>query len=197
MHMYTSYAIYFSMIYSVASITEWVIHRYVMHVYSFKTSFGLLHKTHHLNTLTHYESSVFDWNFTASTFFSTWFITTGGLYWIHPVFLETISMEIHTGVILIFAVGFTLIWNTIHPDIHKHPHPRARLYPWYVICPSVFVYFPSWKPILRTLFRWHYKHHLIHHTYPYCNYNVVFLGADIVFGTQKMNLLEDARNVQY
>jgi hypothetical protein len=222
---------YVCFIYFIASVTEWVIHRYMMHspfIFPYpcssqhqrlllKTNFGGLHKHHHasvlririsntlnpkLDTLQQIQewmcvssnatldALIFNWNFTVAVFFSTWFLTFTG--W-SICFSSILTIECHTTMVAFFAIGFTLIWNTIHPDMHSHAFKESLNYPWWVVCPSLFVYFPNVKPFVRRLFYLHYRHHCIHHLYSSWNYNVVFLGADILFGTQKWCIYKDKK----
>lgn len=204
--------IYISILYSIASVTEWILHKYWMHSEKNKD-----HKYHHATVTQFYRQNkliheqeiispfmlvqsnaklpiyisykaplddlIFGWNFTFGTFFSTWFLSSAFLY-SYPFHLiqyisTPVSIEYHTIVVLCFAFGFSMLWNTLHLAMHHYEGPS---YSWRRAFPRIPV---SNKTIIK-LFPYHYHHHIIHHQNPNYNYNVIYLGADAVFGSLRI-----------
>lgn len=187
------WGIFLMSVYLLASLIEWLIHRYVMHCYVFWPSLltknskiyeplkgaCLLHKKHHLSvnedmTLNHHPE-IGEVAFYWKTLFALFIPLTILVVFFTKVCEFNISLSSVIGVCVGMIVLFGVIWNTIHPQFHDThvdlttKHPPAMLPGQY----KDSVYFTN-----------HKAHHNIKGAQK-GNYNVVFLGVDELFGTNR------------
>jgi hypothetical protein len=95
----------------------------------------------------------------------------GGLFWAATYPLDPVVGPVFASVALLHH----LAWNCIHEEMHN-PRPR-----WFA----------------RTrFFRFFAHYHWMHHRYPGKNYNVVFPGADFVFGKHQKPSEADVAQMQ-
>ncbi len=183
------YGLFAALLWLSGSVAEYGLHKYVMHCTQhapWVRRVGALreicdsHHTHHLsvrpdNTLSRVEHPgelVFDWATTLKV-----------LVLVAPVMVAwDAALRLGVGAAgavaatAAAAVGFSAVWNTVHPDMHDYAGP-----------------FPAMPPRLRgvaaprggLLFRNHEAHHQVKGPRK-GNYNVVFLGADELFDTNRI-----------
>jgi hypothetical protein len=183
------YALFAALLWLSASVTEHGLHKYVMHCTQhapWLRRVGALreicdsHHQHHLsvlpdNTLSHVENPgelVFDWGTTLKVLVLVAPVMVG---WDAALRLG-VGARVAVAVTVVAAVGFSAIWNTVHPDMHAYAGPFPRM--------------PPRLPGVRTtreglLFRNHEAHHQVKGPRK-GNYNVVFLGADELFDTNRL-----------
>jgi len=184
-------------LYGVFSITEHLVHRYVMH-----NNFGAFskdHWTHHQHTLddmtlkqsNNYNEDVnkyfglfFVWPYTVGVF-TVGFIEAYGL----SIVFNAVNMNISLLAVLLYVLAFCFyqssFWNTIHPDIHFITEKLS----WSEGIPGSDI----WKSIFESIpmdgnknaYDWLKDNHIMHHIRKgpkKGNYNVTLPGADWLFG---------------
>ena len=181
------YALFGGLLWLSASLVEWVLHKYVMHCTQhapWMRSVPLLHDvcaTHHRHHLSVNEDMsmdhvadvhelVFDWKTTAEV----------GAIVLPAMFAWNwaLGLRVPTAAVLVtviaFTIGFSTIWNTVHPSMHQYAGPLPALLPRLPLEPS------------RGLL---YRNHEVHHQITgerKGKYNVVFLGADELMNTNRL-----------
>ena len=189
--------IYIMLVYVMFSITEWLVHKYIMHGDKDESSFARNHIIHHIHTLP-------DMQLTDSTVYGQTIDKYLGLYFVWRssiiVFgigcIECFLLRAITGLnvsafFMITRVSFFCLyqssfWNTIHPDIHEIPLKLS----WKEGIPG----WDGWKRIFgiihvnnnMSLYDWLKANHRMHHLRKGVhkgNYNVTLPGADFIFGT--------------
>jgi hypothetical protein len=176
------YTLYAVVMYSTASVIEWIIHRYLMHCYQyapwilnipnvFIKGACLEHKNHHLSVkgdmtlreTSHDEELIFDLK-TTSIFTVIIFIMSG--FVVYSLDIKGVTVYTHAIVSVLGTLLVSMIWNSIHTKMHKNDIDIS------VIPESVYnVYL---------------KNHNLHHQIKgedKGNFNVVVLGADEIFKT--------------
>jgi hypothetical protein len=183
------YGLFAGLLWLSASVAEHGLHKYVMHCTqhaAWLRRVGPLreicdsHHQHHLsvlpdNTLSHVERPdelVFDWGTTLKVLA---LVAPVMVAWDRGLRLG-VGARAAVAATVVAALGFSAVWNTVHPDMHAYAGPFPRM--------------PPRLPGLRTaraglLFRNHEAHHQIKGPRK-GNYNVVFLGADELFGTNRL-----------
>ena len=181
------YALFAGLLWLSGTCAEYALHKYVMHCTQnapwLKRSRTLRetcesHHDHHLsvkpdNTLSHVHHAgelVFDWS-----------VTLKVLCVVAPVMVAwDAALGLGVGARAAFVatavamLGFSAVWNSVHPDMHGYEGPFPRM--------------PPRVPGLRArgvLARNHELHHQVKGPRK-GNYNVVFLGADELFGANRM-----------
>lgn len=191
--------LFLMILYLAASVIEWVLHRGIMHCYMFwpgldkmdasKSWFWKqlqkschLHKDHHLsvkNDMSLKEVKddhelIFDWPTTLGIallgypliLLITHLLDIRVVWWVQLI------------AIIIMAIVFSLIWNSIHATMHgEQVHVPLQEGP-----PNMDVNMPDDAVYVRN----HVLHHQIKGEQK-GNYNVVFLGADELFQTNRLN----------
>lgn len=181
------YALFGALLWLSASLVEWVLHKYVMHCTQHAPwiksmplvqSACVTHHRHHLSVnpdmsmdhVADVHELVFDWKTTAQV----------GAIVLPAMFAWNwgVGLRVPTAVVCVtviaFTIGFSTIWNTIHPAMHEYEGPIPALLPRLPV-----------KPERGLLFRNHEAHHQIKGERK-GNYNVVFLGADELLNTNRM-----------
>lgn len=185
-------------LYLAASMLEWILHRKIMHCYMYwkglekmDTSNNWLmhqlqkschlHKDHHLSVKTDMSLKevkddhelIFDW----LTTFGAGIIGYPFILLITYVLRIRVSWCVQFVAILLMTVIFSLVWNSIHATMHgAQVHVPLTEGP-----PNMDV-----KLDKDALYA---KNHIMHHQIKgeeKGNYNVVFLGADELFMTNRM-----------
>lgn len=190
---------YSALVYFMFSMTEWVVHKYIMHGDKDKISFARDHITHHIHTLP-------DMKLTSSDSYGDSVDKYLGLYFIwHSSFvvflvgcIECFILSYITGldvsaffivsIVSLFCLYQSSFWNTIHPDIHEIPLNLS----WNEGIPG-WNGWNGWKQLFgiimidnMSLYEWLKANHRMHHVRKGVNkgnYNVTLPGADFIFGT--------------
>ena len=185
------WGLYLSLYYAVGSLVEYGIHKYVMHCYTFAPWMMrkdapaclrrtcLAHLSHHNSVQTDMGLSevrdehelVFSWPLTA-----TLGVGVGALMWAVTLAAGLrIPGRTHAALTAALVVGFSIVWNTVHPTMHRHEL-------------SGKVPMPPALPYKLRGGLW-YDNHAIHHEIKgehKGNYNVVYLGADEILGANRL-----------
>jgi hypothetical protein len=180
-------------VYLLSSIYEWIGHKYVMHCYMFwpwleNTECKLAqkfkkncidHKNHHtsVNTDMTLKNEPKD---PREIYFSWFTILYGPLlilpftYILNKSLDLNLSFKFQIGTVFLFGLIFGLIWNGLHARMHKkNPNTDMAIGP----------------PGLHIQSNLLYNNHEIHHAIKgedKGNYNVIYLGADELFGTNNI-----------
>ena len=182
------YALFAGLLWLSGTCAEYALHKYVMHCTQnapwMKRSRALRetcesHHDHHLsvkpdNTLSHVHHPgelVFDWS-----------VTLKVLCVVAPVMVAwdaVLGLRVGARAAIVATavavLGFSAVWNSVHPDMHGYEGEFPRM--------------PPRVPGLRArgiLARNHELHHQVKGPRK-GNYNVVFLGADELFGANRMH----------
>lgn len=181
------YALFAGLLWLSGTCAEYALHKYVMHCTQhapwLKKSRFLRdtcesHHDHHLsvkpdNTLTHVSHPgelVFDWSV---TFKVLCVVAPAMVAWDAALGLG-VGARAAIAATAVAALGFAAVWNSVHPDMHGYEGEFPRM--------------PPRVPGLRArgvLARNHELHHQVKGPRK-GNYNVVFLGADELFGANRM-----------
>lgn len=183
--------IIFSMlIYSMFSITEWIVHKYIMHGDKDKTFFARDHIVHHIHTLPDMKLIMSDeYGEAIDKYLGLYFIWRSSIVVFLIGSLECFIMRHITGlnvstffmltIVLLFCIYQSSFWNTIHPDIHDLPLKLS----WKEGIPG----WDGWKHIMgASCYEWLKANHRSHHSRKGIrqgNYNVTLPGADFIFGS--------------
>ena len=188
--------IYIVLVYGMFSITEWIVHKYIMHGDKDKTSFARDHIVHHIHTLPDMKlKNSTEYGENMDKYLGLYFVWKSSIIVFFVGCIECFILRYITGLgvsayFIITLVSFFCLyqssfWNTIHPDIHdvslnllwKEGIPGCNL----------------WKHALGTipvnnmsLYDWLKANHRMHHLRKGAlkgNYNVTLPGADFIFGT--------------
>ena len=188
-----SYATFVMLVYTTASVIEWLVHKYVMHCYM---HWPWLMRTGNMNVLTplrercrihhdHHLSVNHDMTLAGydddGELLMHWSSVPGILLFSPLLMLVARALKLNIPwqtqlvIFLGFALFFGVMWNSMHPKMHsartqmsamKGPADLGLPYPQFL-----------------------HDNHALHHTIKgkqKGNYNVVFVGADEFFGTNKM-----------
>lgn len=188
-------------IYLSASVIEWVLHRKIMHCYMFwpwldkkkdaSKNWILhqlqrschLHKDHHvsvkpdmrLKEVKDDHELIFDW----PTTFGIALIGYPLILLITYILGIRVAWWIQFVAIIIMAVMFSLVWNSIHATMHgEDVHVPMQEGP------------PNLNIKMNIDEALYARNHVVHHQIKgeqKGNYNVVFLGADELFQTNRLN----------
>lgn len=154
--------------YILISLAEYYIHRYHMHRNGWinrlsKTLFVHHQKIHHVVYRENFENP--NPPEKALVGLDIDYFHTLKFFWIPFLIMGYyFPIEIITLNVVLFVHHW--IWNEFHSEMHQ---PRGK---WF-----------SDTPLYRVLRR----HHELHHIYPKSNFNIIFIGADILFGTHRSN----------
>ena len=159
-------------VYIITSISEWMVHKYIMHNNYLNENNYSNHIRHHKNishdqTLIkknyHDEDLYFSITYTVMTtllLFPIYYII------INKVFKYKKSLTFILMLSLFIAIIYTLSWNYLHPLFHMmHKVP-----------------YDKWTNLEKIYFHNHAYHHLVKGNNK-GNYCIVFLGADHLFNT--------------
>ena len=83
--------------------------------------------------------------------------------------------------VTLFLVTNVIVWNICHPIAHDFKSSHCS---W--SCYSSSCYSSSLRSC--SYVKWSIANHKAHHINPNCNYNVVYPGADYLFGTLQQNI---------
>ena len=180
------YVLYASLLYTVLSVTEWVIHRYIMHCYQNMPQLlnvpGLktVCSSHHNHHLTVKEDMSLKNNNHDSELVFSWGESSSFILFIFPImFALTCLLNIKVGAFTNLAcVSFSafihmIIWNSEHTRMHDKK-VDVPFVPYINNVPDGMYY-----PLLRN----HELHHKIKGDEK-GNFNIVILGADEFLGTR-------------
>jgi hypothetical protein len=169
--------------YLLASIEEWMFHKY-MHL---KTNHSIQknHMLHHANTNNDYkvtnDSYICVDIRNANDFLQFLLFLVGNSGFLYVLFpnVSILTIVATTSGLLAFNIG---VWNTYHSHIHG-------------VDPSLCFFGISKKiPIYSD---WIIDNHQTHHDFPSGNFNIVFPGADYLFGTNlKMKLAYNSNQIK-
>ena len=173
--------LFFLTAYFLATIEEWFIHKYLMHT-NIIPELHNNHMTHHKKTKQDLSSdrdeyicvdvsSIRD----VIQIITLTSINSGFLYIIFSPYISTLTIVITSASLLGINI---LVWNTYHPYIHKMDGSKICNYPKGL----------SYKYLQNTsnvYTDWVVNNHKIHHKYSAFNFNIVYPGADYLFGTNK------------
>lgn len=175
--------LFFASVYLVASLQEWLFHKYLMHRNSLSLfkSLYLNHILHHKTTMEDYSIRNGETEYICVDIYGTedilqiafvFSFNTGFFYF---VFGKTVSLFIISTTVAMMLLVNILVWNTIHPYVHGMD-PALVCHP-----PGLAKKYLSEKsnPIVRFLVENHKRHHDNKNT----NFNIVFPGADYLLGT--------------
>ena len=179
------------LIYLLSSITEYIVHRFIMHnttLFNFYTN----HRLHHSATFKNmslnkkyknYKSLGPEENLCLSGWESG-LVFCSVIFIITPISLKIVGEKIYSinGLIgFVFAILLCLYakitWNTIHPYLHNESPSKCGKFT-----------INDEKKINNNFFKWLMKNHKAHHIYKdnqKGNYNITLPGADFLFGTYK------------
>jgi len=176
--------IYIFLLYSIFSITEWTVHKYLMHS-KFDISLSNDHWIHHRHTKDDMKlSNGKNYNKEINIYRGLYFTWKTSIYVFFVAFLLSLCLRYFVYIPLIRSTGYTLIfiyyqssmWNTVHPEIHD-VHYKFTLKDG--IPPNK--YYKS-LPYYNFLIRNHIKHHEIKGENK-GNYNVTLPLADFILGS--------------
>lgn len=181
--------LFFISLYLSATIQEWIFHKYLLH----SKTFDLLeemyknHMLHHANTLSDYSIRNNNTEYICFDFFSIDGIVQGFvIFYVNVGFLYAIFYPNISMMIIQLSVAFMLfcnifIWNTIHSHVHGFDAS--------IICSPKGI---SKKNMIllenNIIIDWFIKNHQKHHDNKDTNFNIVFPGADYLFGTRNVDL---------
>jgi len=178
------------------SMTEWFVHRYIMHGDKDKTTFARDHVTHHIHTLPDMKlTSSSEYGDSVDKYLGLYFVWRSSFVVFVVGCIECFILSYVTGldvspffiitIVLIFCVYQSSFWNTIHPDIHE----ISLNLTWCEGLPG----WNGWKQLFglitvnnSSLYEWMKANHRMHHIRKGVNkgnYNVTLPGADFIFGT--------------
>lgn len=188
-------------LYAVFSITEWTVHKYLMH--GTITEYNPLsdnHWNHHKHTLNNMDlKENADYNSSINKYLGLYFVWSYsgivfivGLFegWVLSRALSAVHIHVSLWTVVITVLAFSVyqssFWNTVHPDIHN---VRDNI--------TIYEGIPGWEgwkwafsaivvDDQNTLYDWFKRNHTLHHLRKGVkkgNYNVTLPGADAVFGT--------------
>jgi len=188
--------IYTVLVYIMFSMTEWVVHKYIMHGDKDKTSFARDHIVHHIHTLPDMKlTNSAEYGETINKYLGLYFIWRSSIIVFFIGCIECFMLSYITGLqvstffiitlVLFFCLYQSSFWNTIHPDIHDISLKMS----WKEGIPG----WNGWKYILgmitvnnMSLYDWLKANHRMHHLRKGVhkgNYNVTLPGADFIFGS--------------
>jgi len=174
--------LYLFVLYIVFTISEWMVHRYVMHGDEDRNHISRDHWKHHRNVRNDMsledgiEGLYFYWPETVMVFV----IALVEALLLRLVFSALFGVTISLFVVILVVVVITLyqssFWNTIHPDIHHAPMHINWKYG-----------VPGWDGWKRMFFySWlknnHEKHHRVKGN-DKGNFNITLPGGDWILGT--------------
>lgn len=182
--------IYILVIYLIFTLTEYMLHRFIMHKET--TDTGVAHVTHHKHTNDH-DMTLFDQDtpdyqiimpqenlILGATEYVPIFIAiivTAFLY--KKYFAPKLSKTVLIGVPLIGCIYTVFAWNSIHPYIHSNDGTDYT--------PFAFNYNLTDKCVKNNpLCSWIVQNHVKHHQFKgkdKGNYNITVPGADFIFNT--------------
>jgi hypothetical protein len=188
--------VYGLLVYSMFSMTEWFVHKYIMHGDKDKTSFARDHIVHHIHTLPDMKlSSSSEYGDNIDKYLGLYFIWRSSIVVFFIGCTQCFILNYITGLnvsafyiitlVFIFCLYQSSFWNTIHPDIHEIPLNLT----WKEGIPG----WNGWKHLFSTitidnitLYDWLKANHRMHHLRKGTNkgnYNVTLPGADFIFGS--------------
>lgn len=171
-------------IYLLLSLLEWVIHRYIMH--SPNTTLGKYHILHHKSTNVHTMAITHDERLGETQNLCMDEYTLYAVVTILPIYFFAL-MRVTKNKIFIFyslmifgilALFHVLVWNSVHSYMHNEDaSKRCKLY----------INRDKIKQMQNDRYiKWVIRNHVTHHVRKgnnKGNYNIVFPGADYIFGT--------------
>jgi hypothetical protein len=196
------------LLYAVFSITEYVVHKYLMHSPKHKHNIlSLNHWTHHEHTLNNmnlknsetynaisnkYLGLYFTWSYSLMVLF----VGLVECYLLY-LFLKCVKIDINETFcvlcVTLFSIYQTSFWNTIHPDIHNVKE-GITIYEgipgwngWKILFSSIYL------DENMDLYKWFKINHTLHHLIKGSdkgNYNVTLPGADWLFGKLNKEKIE-------
>ena len=180
------YVLYASLLYTVVSVTEWVIHRYIMHCYQNMPQLlnvpglKMVCNSHHNHHLAVKEDMSLKNNPHDSELVFSWGESSSFILFIFPIMLAlTCLLNIKVGAftnlacVSVSVFIHMIIWNSVHTRMHDKK-VDVPFVPYINNVPDGMYY-----PLLRN----HEMHHKIKGDEK-GNFNVVVLGADELLGTR-------------
>ena len=173
------YGLFFTLVYVSASIQEWFFHKYLMHNPSFAIFDQVYrnHKAHHLNTKSDYSIVNNDPEYICFEVYSvdgiiqTLVVFSMNTAVFYIMFYPTISLTVISVTIIAMLAINIVVWNTYHAHVHGFDAS--------IICnPHGFKIDET-----NAISKWYIQNHQTHHAKKNTNYNIVFPGADFIFGT--------------
>lgn len=176
--------IFFCLAYLTATIEEWVIHKYLMHQLAHPQLKNLYknHILHHKKTKKDFSIENNETEYICFEFLSVdglvqlfvgFFINTSLFY---ILFRGYVSLFVISATIMTFLLVNIFVWNTCHSYIHNMDA--------FEICSAIGL--PrKYIDEQNVYIKWSVNNHRAHHYYHDSNYNIVFPGADFLFGTHK------------
>ena len=187
---------YIIILYFVFSITEWLVHKYIMHGDKDKTTIARDHVIHHIHTLPTMKLVTSDtYGADIDKYLGLYFTWKSSIIVFCIGIIEGFMVRNISGfhvsnffiiiIVSILCVYQSSFWNTIHPDIH---YITTKL-SWREGIPG----WNGWKylfgliPIQNSnLYEWLKQNHRMHHLRKGVqkgNFNVTLPGADFIFGS--------------
>ena len=177
--MWVSWVFFIVSVYSYTSCLEWAIHRHFMHAKSGwrHILMGKNHIEHHTNVkhdMTLDKMSPAGVRIGYKDTLRLAFVFFPGVFsinWMAGTDLSIFTIAVFS---LIMPMIHNFMWNSIHSRIHSMNVKYSDGIPGNSRCPPC----PS-------LYQFLLNNHTLHHHDSGCNYNIVFPGADYLFGTFK------------
>ena len=177
------YLLYFLALYIIFTISEWMVHRYVMHGEEERNYISRDHWKHHRNVQKDMsledggrEGLYFYWPETVMIFVIALVEALLLRLVFYALFGVTIRLLVVVGVVVLITLYQSSFWNTIHPDIHHAPvHSN-----WKYGVPG----WEGWKHMF--FYSWLKNNHQKHHRVKgedKGNFNITLPGGDWIFGT--------------
>jgi hypothetical protein len=172
--------LFFLTTYFLATTQEWFMHKYLMHTNTIQSLFNN-HILHHKKTKADYSIKNNDSDYicidmsTVNDLIQAAFlviINSSILYLLFTPYISIITILL--SVTILFTMNI-LIWNTLHPYVH---HLNA-----YDICNFPKGITSSFINENNIYIKWVVDNHKSHHYNSKGNFNIVFPGADYLFGT--------------
>lgn len=193
----TYYANYFASVYLLFAITEWLIHKYIMHanifwpwltnnphtynpIFRYLKITCLRHKFHHVHTNADMTLAKFEDKYELILSWFTLVLFTTFTFTVLAL-AEPDKLALHAITTLALTLYGGYSWNTLHTDLH-FPLGGASTDP--ILNTMTLTDGPSILPIPLPWF--FYTNHIAHHVVKGIqkgNFNIIFLGADYIFGT--------------
>jgi len=166
------YILLIFVLYLSTSIGEFIIHKYGMHNITLNKHNipGISnHLDHHSDV--HYDMTLNENHNDRGMYFMTSVTIILGIivfliyyFWINIIFKLKLDYKYIILISFIISIGYKLLWNNVHYKFHMLGKP-----------------FNQWTKYEKLLFRNHTYHHL-QKGKTKGNYNIIFLGADYLFG---------------
>ncbi len=184
--------------YLFASIQEWTIHKYLMHSTNDQVKSLSIYNNHQLH---HKTTNNTDYKTDPSShkYICINFMSTNGLiqisilllmntFFLHQLFSHKISTTFILATNTTLLAINILVWNTYHSLVHQ-------IDPTQICQPYTYLSKTQQNQLMNTSYiLWLIANHQEHHNHTNSNFNIVFPGADYLFGSYHSTLSNVEQN---